>query len=109
MTEKKAIRYISMAAKAGKLVSGADDCGQALKKGKKGLLVLAADAGGNTRRRAEAISAEKRIGLYPCNYTKSELSAAIGRGSAVSLVLITDEGLAGAFAAAYATEQEECK
>lgn len=106
MNERKAIRYLSLAAKAGKLVSGSDDCEKAIKKGRRGLLILASDAGGNAARRAATLAAD-RVGFFPCRYTKSELSAAIGRGSAVSLVLVTDEGLAGAFAAAHALEQEE--
>jgi len=107
MNEKKAIRYLSIAAKAGKVTSGFDDCDKAIRKGKRGLLILAADAGQNTARRAGTLAGADRVRLFPCEYNKSELSAAIGRGSPVSLILVTDEGLAGAFAAAYATEQEE--
>ena len=107
MSEKKAIRYLSLAVKAGKLTSGFDDCEKAIRKGKRGLLILAADAGQNTIRRAETLSKTDRMRLFPCEYNKSELSSAIGRGSPVSLILVSDEGLAEAFAAAYATEQEE--
>ena len=107
MNEKKAIRYISLAAKAGKLISGAQDCAEAIKKGKGGLLILASDAGANTAKQAERLAEARRIDLFPTHYTKSELSAAIGRGSAVSLILVTDGGLAGAFASAHAAEQEE--
>ena len=107
MKENRAIRYLSLAAKAGRLISGADDCEKTLKAGKRGLLILASDAGGNTLRRAQRLAQENRIRLFPCQYNKSELSAAIGRGSAVSMILVTDEGLAGAFVSAHATEQEE--
>lgn len=107
MNNKKAIRYLSLAAKAGKLVSGMDDCEKSIKTGRGGLLILAADAGGNTVRRARALSDEKRVAVLHTAYSKSELSAAIGRGSAVSLVLVTDGGLAEAFASAHALEQEE--
>lgn len=106
MTEKKAIRYLSVAAKAGKIISGMDECGKYIKKGKSGLMILAADAGQNTERKAQALISE-RIRLLQVIYTKSELSAAIGRGSPVSMALVADEGLADAFAEAHATEQEE--
>jgi len=109
MSEKKAIRYLSIAAKAGKLTSGFDDCEKMLRRGKKGLLILASDAGQNTARRAKTLADAARIRLLPCIYTKSELADAVGRGSPVSLILVSDEGLAGAFAAAHATEQEERK
>lgn len=107
MKNNKSIRYLSLAAKAGKIISGMDECEKTARKGKGGLFILAADAGGNTRHRAEVIAAQQRIRLIESIYTKSELAAAIGRGSAVSIALLTDDGLAGAFAAAHATEQEE--
>ena len=107
MNDKKAIRYLSLAAKAGKLLSGMDDCEKAAKRKRGALLVLAADAGQNTVRQAETLAARSRIALLHTNYTKAELSAAIGRGSAVSLALVTDGGLAGAFASAHASEKEE--
>ena len=108
MSANKAIRYLSLAAKAGKIVSGMDDCEQTVRRGRGSLLVLAADAGRNTCRQAENLAGVCRVKLLKSNYTKSELSAAIGRGSAVSLALVTDEGLAGAFSSAHAMEQEEC-
>ena len=107
MSGKKAIRYLSIAVKAGALTSGFEECQKKLRRGGRGLLALACDAGANTVRRAQALAGAAGIRLLPCIYTKSELARAIGRGSPVSLILVTDEGLAGAFAAAHATEQEE--
>lgn len=107
MKENRAIRYLSVAAKAGRLVSGLEDCGKAVRRGRGRLFILASDAGGNTVRQAQRLARDGRIGLIRCIYTKSELSAAVGRGSAVSAVLVTDEGLAAAFAGAHAREQEE--
>lgn len=107
MTERKAVRYLSLAAKAGKAVSGFDDCEGAVRKGRRGLLVLASDAGGNTARRAGTLAGRYDLRLLRTHYTKSELAGAIGRGSPVSLILVWDGGLAGAFASAHAMEQEE--
>lgn len=110
MKDDKAIRYLSLAAKAGRLITGGDDCEKAIRKQRKrGLLVLASDAGGDIARRAERLAAAEQLTLFTCMYTKSELAAAVGRGSTVALALVTDEGLAAAFTAAAANgmEQEE--
>jgi len=71
------------------------------------MLILAADAGGSTVRHVQTYSGYGRMRLLKTIYSKSELAAAIGRGSPVSMALLTDEGLAEAFASAHATEQEE--
>lgn len=108
MSDPRAIRYLSLAAKAGGVVVGAEECEKAVKRGRGGLLLLASDAAPNAEKRAALIAAPRRVRLMKTSYTKSELSAAIGRGSAVAVVLVTNESLARAFtAAANPTEQEE--
>ena len=113
MSERRAIRYLSLAAKAGKLVTGGDDVEKAIRKQKQGgLLVLASDAAPNAVRRAEALAVSDRVTVCRTTYTKSELASAVGRGSSVALALVTDEGLAAAFTAAAAVngkEQEDQK
>ena len=103
------IRYLSLAAKAGRLIVGAEESELAVRRGRSGLLILASDAGGNTERRASALADSGRVRLYKTAYSKSDLAASVGRGSSVALALVTDEGLAAAFtaAAAKAMEQEE--
>lgn len=105
----KAIRYLSLAAKAGKLVIGADDCLKAVKKGKGRLIVLAADAAPSAVKRANELASGRDIRIIVTEYTKAELAQAVGRGSSVALALLTDEGLSAAFtaAAAIGMEQEE--
>lgn len=107
MTEKKAIRYLSLAAKAGRLVTGAEECEKALKRKKGVLIVLAADAASNTRKRADALSNDSGVRLVQTEYTKSELAAAVGRGNSVALALVTDEGLAKAFTAEAIPKRQE--
>lgn len=108
MTEKSALRYLSLAAKAGRLTAGVEDCEKALKKRRKAaLLALAADAAPNARKRAEALEAAGKARLIKTEFTKSELAAAVGRGSVVALVLVTDEGLAEAFIAAVRAKSKE--
>ncbi len=109
MSEKKTIRYLSLAAKAGKLIAGGDDCGKAVRKHRQGgLLILASDAGKDAARRAEIMAETASVTVFHTAYTKSELASAVGRGSPVALALVTDEGLAAAFTeAANGMEQEE--
>ena len=102
----KALRYLGLAAKAGRLTVGAEDCAKALRGRKTGLLIAAADAGANTLRQAEVMTAGKRP-LLRTAYTKRELALAIGRPGPVSLALIGDEGLAGAFVAAAQEDRGE--
>jgi ribosomal protein L7Ae-like RNA K-turn-binding protein len=109
-THDRALRYLGLAAKAGKLVLGADECDKAIKAGRGKLLVLAQDAGGNVVRMAKRLSAERGLRLMRTKYTKPELAAALGRGSSVALALVCDEGLAEAFVTAAQNdgmEQEE--
>lgn len=107
----KAIRYLSLAAKAGKLVIGEDDQLKAARKGKATLLLLAADAAPSAKKRASELSAIRDTKVLTTVYTKSELAQAVGRGSSVALLMLIDEGLSAAFtaAAAIGTEQEESK
>jgi ribosomal protein L7Ae-like RNA K-turn-binding protein len=105
----KALRYLGLAAKAGKLVVGADECDKAVKAGKGKLLVLAADAGNNVVRMADRWSAERGLQVVKTAFTKPQLAAAVGRGTTVAMALVKDDGLAKAFlaAAVNGTEQEE--
>lgn len=107
----KAIRYLSLAAKAGKLVIGEDDQLKAAKKGKATLLLLAADAAPSAKKRATELAAIRDTQVISTVYTKSELAQAVGRGSSVALLMLIDKGLSAAFtaAAAIGTEQEESK
>lgn len=105
----KAIRYLSLAAKAGKLVIGADDCETTVRKGKAVRILLASDAASSAIKRAGDLSRCRNIPIINTAYTKTELAQAVGRGTSVALIILTDEGLAAAFqkTAGIALEQEE--
>lgn len=105
----KAIRYLSLAAKAGKLVIGADDCEKAVRKGKAALIVLAVDAAPSAIKRGNELAGIRGTKVFKTVYTKAEFAQAVGRGSSVALAVLTDKGLASAFSAADTTgmEQEE--
>ena len=102
----KALRYLGLAVKGGRLIIGAEDCAKALKGQTRGLLIAACDAGTNTLRQAEVMAAGK-CQLTRTGYTKQELAQAVGRHGPVALALITDEGLARAFEAAAGPDRGE--
>ena len=107
MNETKAIRYLSLAAKAGRLVTGGDEVEKSIRRGKGGLLILASDAGRDAIRRGEMLARDPRVTLDRSAYTKSQIAAAVGRGSSVALALVTDGGLAEAFQKASASAQKQ--
>ena len=103
----KALRYLGLAERAGKVVVGAEDCAKELRRGKGGLVIAAADAAANTLVQARGVCAGRRIEWLSTMYTKEQLGRAVGRASPVALAYICDEGLAKAFAAAAAKDREQ--
>ena len=87
----KAMNMISMAMKAGKLVSGEFACEQAIKDGSGCLCVIATDASENTKK-----SFSNSCEFYGIKYieygTKESLGHAIGKEYRASIV-VCDENL----------------
>ncbi|MBR4706425.1 MAG: ribosomal L7Ae/L30e/S12e/Gadd45 family protein [Pseudobutyrivibrio sp.] len=87
----KALNMISMAMKAGKLVSGEFACEQAIKDGSGFLCIVASDASNNTKK-----SFSNSCNFYEVKYieygTKESLGHAIGKEYRASIV-VCDENL----------------
>jgi ribosomal protein L7Ae-like RNA K-turn-binding protein len=87
----KALNMISMAMKAGKLVSGEFACEQAIKDGSGCLCIVASDASNNTKK-----SFSNSCAFYEVKYieygTKESLGHAIGKEYRASIV-VCDENL----------------
>lgn len=87
----KALNMISMAMKAGKLVSGEFACEQAIKDGSGILCIVATDASENTKK-----SFSNSCDFYDVQYieygTKESLGHAIGKEYRASIV-VCDENL----------------
>lgn len=103
----KALRYLGLAAKAGRLIIGAEDCAKELKRHKTGLLIAAADAAGNTLAQIQTAADSRGVLIIHTPYAKQEIAGAIGRVNPVAIALICDEGLAKAFAAALETDRKQ--
>ncbi len=87
----KSLNMISIAMKAGKLVSGEFACEQAIKDGSGTLCIVACDASDNTKK-----SFSNSCSFYEVNYveygTKELLGHAIGKEYRASIV-VCDENL----------------
>ena len=92
----KALRYLALGRKSGSVVLGEDRCCEAAGEGRMKLLLLPADAGEHTERRAGRALEGRRALLRRLPWKREELSALLGGGCA--MVGFTDAGLAAVFA-----------
>lgn len=101
-----ALSMAGLALRAGRLEAGEEAAGDACRDMRCRLLLIAADAGPNTLRRAERSALLGRcLSLaLPCG--KAELGAALGRGEC-ALAAVTDLGLALAIAEKLALADRE--
>lgn len=83
---------IGLARRAGKLAVGEEKCLKALRTRKASLVILAADASDNTKKRFRDKCAFHKAALLEAG-TRHELGAAVGRGMAV-VMAVTDPRLA---------------
>ena len=92
----KALNYMALARKAGRIELGEEPVGAAARAQKARLVVVAADATDHTWRRAKSfVSGSEQICLK-VPYSKDQLGQAIGR-SELALAAFTDPALALAF------------
>lgn len=92
----KALNYMSLARKAGRIELGEEPCGGAARAGNAKLIVVASDASDHTWRRAKSYAAGTSQQCIKAPFTKDELGMAIGRTS-LAMAAFTDPALALAF------------
>ena len=95
----KALNYLALARKGGRVELGEEPVGAAARAGKAYLIVVACDAGDHTWRRAKSYAAGTTQQTLKVAFTKDELGFAIGRTS-LAMAAFTDASLALAFAKA---------
>ena len=93
---EKALNMLGLMRRANAIQIGEDKTGAAVKGGKAKLLLLAADASDNARRRAETFITGRNVQLVPLPFSKTELSEHLGV-SGCSMAAVTDLGFANAF------------
>ena len=92
----KALNYLSLGRKAGRLELGEEPVGAVARAHKARLIVVAGDAGDHSWRRAKSFVAGTEQICLKVPYTKDELGQAIGRTS-LAIAAFTDPALALAF------------
>ena len=92
----KALNYLSLARKAGKLELGEEPVGAAARAQHARLVVVASDASDHTWRRAKSFVAGTSQECVRLPYTKDELGIAVGRQE-LAIAALTDPAMALAF------------
>ncbi len=92
----KALNYIALARKAGRVELGEEPAGAAARAQHARLILVASDASDHTWRRAQSFVSGTDQQCIRVSYTKDELGQCIGRTS-LALAAITDPALALAF------------
>ena len=96
MPMDKALSYVALARKAGRIELGEEPVGKAAQIGKAYLILVAKDAADHSWRRAQSFVSGTDQQCIRTGYTKDELGQAIGR-EALALAAFTDPSMALAF------------
>lgn len=89
---KKSLSYLGLSQKSGSAVTGEDSCEKAIAKGKAELVIIAADASDNTKKKFTNKSEFYKV-PYVISGKRDDISAAIGKVNRPTVV-VTDKGLA---------------
>ena len=89
----KALNYMALARKAGRIELGEEPVGAAARAQKARLVLVASDASDHTWRRAKSFVAGTSQQCVKLPYTKDELGMAVGRTS-LALAAMTDPAMA---------------
>ncbi len=92
----KALNYMALARKAGRIELGEEPVGAAARAQKARLVVVASDASDHTWRRAKSFVAGTQQQCIKVPFDKDQLGMAIGRSS-LAIAAFTDPALALAF------------
>ncbi|MCL2854157.1 MAG: ribosomal L7Ae/L30e/S12e/Gadd45 family protein [Defluviitaleaceae bacterium] len=90
MMEKRLLSMVSLAKKAGKLVTGEEGCEKAIQKGQATLVLIATDASANTKKKFTNKTNFYKVPMISL-FTKDEMGGAIGTHSRATIV-VADEG-----------------
>ncbi len=105
MNKQKALGYLSLAAKAGKLASGEFQTEEAVKKHRARVIVIAEDASENTKKKFRTMGEARDISCVSIS-DREEIGRITGKGFR-AVCALQDENLAKAFLKAVNDEKEE--
>ena len=101
----KALNYMSLARRGGRIELGEEPCGAAARAGHAKLIIVTSDASPHTWRRAKSYAAGTDQQCLKVPFSKDELGEAIGRSS-LAMAAFTDPALALAFVKALDQREE---
>jgi ribosomal protein L7Ae-like RNA K-turn-binding protein len=101
----KALNYMGLARRGGRIELGEEPCGAAARAGHARLIIVAVDASPHTWRRAKSYAAGTDQQCLRVPFSKDELGEAIGRSS-LAMAAFTDPALALAFVKALEQREE---
>lgn len=105
MPVDKALNYLALARKAGRIELGEEPVGSAARAQHARLIVVAQNASDHTWRRAKSFAAGTQQQCVKVKFSKDELGQAIGRTS-LAIAAFTDPALALAFVKALDAPEE---
>lgn len=100
------LKLMGLMRRANAIAIGEVNSGSAARDGKAKLLLVAADASANARKRAEGFSSGRDLQMVELPFSKEELSANLGVNGC-SMAAVTDPGFARALMKALAEEWPE--
>ncbi|MBR1457473.1 MAG: hypothetical protein IJ594_10005 [Oscillospiraceae bacterium] len=92
---EKTLKLLGLMRRANAISIGETNTAAAVQSGKTRLLLLAADASDNARKRASSFAAGRSFPIVELPFTKEEVSAHVGVGGC-SMAAVTDMGFADA-------------
>ena len=101
----KALNYMSLARRGGRIELGEEPCGGAARAGHAKLIIVASDASPHTWRRAKSYTAGTDQQCLKVPFSKDEMGEAIGRTS-LAMAAFTDPAMALAFVKALEMQDE---
>lgn len=85
--------FLGLATKAGKEISGEETCERALKSGKVCLVIVSADASGNTRKKFTDMCSYRNVEIR--FFGEKDMLGKFSGKTTRTVVAITDKGFAG--------------
>ena len=89
VAEKRLLSMLSLAKKAGKLVTGEEGCEKAIQKGTAQVVLVAVDASDNTKKKFNNKAAHYNVPIYSL-FTKEVMAKQIGMQNRATIV-VADE------------------
>lgn len=103
-SEKKLMSLLGFAARARKLVCGTDLCRDEIRRGRLPLVIVAADASANTKKRIADACRFYGADMLAAPIPSFDLSRQIGKSASIAVVGVTDMNFVNGIAALFESD-----